>query len=105
MAHILGPDRSQMLVATALRRQLRNNLTQPTRTREASTAESANALTGLLRRSRSKPEADLSRSHSVEKLVRAPTDKFSLHGLEYQYRGLLITNCLRCDIKPLELGY
>jgi hypothetical protein len=74
-------------------------------TREASTAESANALTGLLRRSPSKPDAELPRSHSVEKLVLGSKNKFSLHGLEYQYRGLLITDCLRCDIKPLELGY
>ncbi len=33
------------------------------------------------------------------------TNKFSLHGFEYQYRGLLITDCLRCDIKAIEFGY
>ena len=32
-------------------------------------------------------------------------EQISLHGLEYQYRGLLITDSLRCDIKPLQLGY
>ena len=28
----------------------------------------------------------------------APTKELSLRGLEYQYRGVLITDCLRCDM-------
>jgi hypothetical protein len=31
--------------------------------------------------------------------------EFSWHGLEYQYRSRLITDCLRRDIKGVELGY
>jgi hypothetical protein len=37
------------------------------------------------------------------KLAQVPTKEFSLRGFENQYRGLLITDCLRCAIKAVEL--
>jgi hypothetical protein len=40
-----------------------------------------------------------------QKLTLALTKKFSLRSFEYQYRGVSITDCLRCDIKAIELGY
>jgi hypothetical protein len=45
------------------------------------------------------------RPHCAKNLTLALTKEFSLRGFECQYRGLSITDCLRCDIKGVELGY
>jgi hypothetical protein len=58
-----------------------------------------------VKRERQRPFYSSHRPHCAKNLTLALTKEFSLRGFECQYRGLSITDCLRCDIKGVELGY